>query len=210
MSTTTFFQTRVALVDDHHLVRAAITALIEADPRLRVVAQAHDANGAEPLFSRKDIDVVLLDLELPGKHGMKLLESLNGGPVACILSIHTEAHFVSEAIKGGALGYISKQAAPEELIKGLLAVARGEWFFSSDVQNAATHEYKAGRKDLTARELEVLQLNAKGCSSPEVAAELKISRRTAEAHRANFMKKLALKTQTDLIRYAVRNGMISA
>jgi DNA-binding NarL/FixJ family response regulator len=203
-------QTRVAIVDDHRLVSASIKALIEADSRFSVVACVHDADSAEPLFVRNDIDVVLLDLEMPGRHGMSLLQSLNGGAVACILSIHTDTHFVTEAIRGGARGYISKQSAPEELIKGLLEVSRGVPFYSSDVQSSAlSTACKNGKSNLTAREMEVLRLNATGATSLQVATKLQISRRTAEAHRANLMKKLALKTQTDLIRYALRQRIIN-
>ena len=204
-------QTRVALVDDHRLVSAAIGELIESDPRFRVVGYAHDSDSAEPFFRRNDVNIVLLDLEMPGRHGTDLLKSLNGGPVACILSIHTDPHFVRESIKGGALGYISKQAAPEELIKGLLTVARGESFFSSDVQTAALATACTSMKaSLTEREREVLRLNATGATNAEVAAQLAISRRTAEAHRSHVMKKLSLATQTDLIRYALRQGIITA
>ena len=211
MNSTRSLQTRVALVDDHRLVCAAIAGLLETDSRFSVVACAHDAESAEPLFRQKDIDIVLLDLELPGKHGIHLLKSLNGGPAACVLSMHTDAHYVAESIRVGALGYISKQAAPEELIKGLLAIARGESFFSSDVQFAAlAASYSFLRCHLTARESEVLKLNATGLSSGETAATLSISKRTAETHRRNLMKKLSLETQTDLIRYALRHRIICA
>jgi DNA-binding NarL/FixJ family response regulator len=208
MNRITSLQTRVAIVDDHHLVSAAVAGLLELDPRCKVVGTPRTVAEARALFEREKTDVVLLDLELPDEHGLKLLP-LPGGAVACILSMHTDPHFVKEAVAAGALGYVSKFSSPEELRSAVNAVARGETFFSSDVRQAAlSFSVRNQQKGLTARELSVLQLAAEGASSALVAAKLGISRRTAEAHRANILKKLSLKSQTDLVRYALRHGIV--
>ncbi|HEX7862198.1 MAG TPA: response regulator transcription factor [Verrucomicrobiae bacterium] len=207
---TTSFQVRVALADDHQLVCAAITQLLQLDPRIKVVAQAHDGQSAEQLVEQRSFDVLLLDLQMRGKHGLELLKTLGDHPPACVLSAHTESHFIVEAIRAGANGYVSKQAAPEELLHAVLCIARGETYFSTDVRQAALNFTARGIDlRLTAREQDVLRLCAAGLASFEVAAKLNISRRTAEAHRANFMKKLSLRSQTDLVRYALRHGIIT-
>ena len=207
----TSLATRVAIVDDHRMVCAGVASLIKCDPRFVVVSEVYNSEDAAALLGRNDIDIVLLDLEMPGKHGVELLREFNGRLAICILSIHTDAHFVFEAIKAGALGYVSKSTAPSELMHGLLTMSRGEPFFSSDIQKIALSFAAAARDNkMTNREQEVLRFCAQGLSSVEVASRLKICRRTAEAHRANLMKKLALKTQTDLVRYALRNDIIAS
>ncbi|MGZ8919468.1 MAG: response regulator [Limisphaerales bacterium] len=205
------FTTRVAIADDHQLVCAAVADILRSDQRLVVAAQVHNGPDALALAKRDDIDVLLLDLELPGVHGLEVLEGLGGRLPTCILSHHTEPHFVSECIRSGALGYASKDIAPNELLQAVLDVARGETYFSSDVQKIAlSFTVKAREKGLTEREREVLQLSASGMKSADIAARLGISRRTAEAHRSNFSKKLSLKNQTEIVRYALRVGIIEA
>src|SRR5687768_8883885 len=110
MNRTSSLQMRVAIVDDHNLVCAALTELLKLDGRFQVVAQAHDGISAKALFARDDIDVILLDLELPGAHGLEALKWKSGGACVCILSMYTDPHFVTEAFKAGAFGYISKHA----------------------------------------------------------------------------------------------------
>jgi two-component system response regulator NreC len=124
--------------------------------------------------------------------------------------MHTEPHYIKEAVAGGALGYVSKQAAPDELISAIKSVSQGEPYFSSDVRHAAiSFSFGSAHRMLSVREQEVLRLAAGGFSASQIAAQLGISRRTAEAHRASILKKLALKTQTDVVRYALRHGIIS-
>lgn len=202
-------KTRVAIADDHRILCACIIELLHAHPRLDVVAQVHDGIAAETLFTRADIDVILLDLQLPERHGLELLKKVKPGPGVCVLSMHTDQHFISESMQAGALGYISKDAAPGELVEGVLAVARGEVFFSKDVCRVALALRAQGVNErLTGREQEVLRLSALGHGSTEVAVQLGISRRTAEGHRANLMKKLSIKSQSDVVRYALRHGII--
>ena len=178
-------------------------------PRFEVVAQAHDGIAAEAFFTRADIDVILLDLQLPERHGLDLLKSVKGGPAVCVLSMHTDQHFISAAMQAGALGYISKDAAASELIEGILAVGRGEVYFSKDVCQVAVALRAQGVNDrLTEREQEVLRLCALGNDSAAVGEQLGISRRTVEGHRANLMKKLSMKSQSDVVRYALRHGII--
>ena len=210
MNTAKSFRTRVAIADDHKLVCAAVAELLQADPRLEVVAQVHDGAGVEALLKRRDLEVLVLDLQMPGKHGLELLKLFNGNFAVCVLSAHTEAHFVIEAVRAGANGYVSKAAAAEELVQALLAIAQGDSYYSPDVkQTALSLTTKINRDRLTGREQEVLRLCATGLASATVGVKLGISRRTAETHRASLMKKLSLKSQTDLVRYALRQGIIS-
>lgn len=208
MKTTNSLTTRVAIVDDHQLVCACIAELLSSDPRISIVAKAHDESEAISVFARPDIDVVLLDLQLGRVNGLKFLQSKSSRMAACILTLHTEAHFVTESIRAGALGYVSKFAAPAELRDAVFAVSRGETFFSTDVQKCAL-ALSLGTQGLSPRETEVLTHCAAGLSSEKVAKMLAISRRTAETHRANIFRKLSLNTQTELVLYALRVGIIA-
>lgn len=202
-------RTRVAIADDHRILCGCFVELLRVHPRIEVVAQAHDGLAAEKLFARSDIDVVLLDLQLPERHGLEVLKRVKGGPAVCVLTMHTDQHFVSASMQAGALGYISKDAAPNELVEGILAVARGEVFFSKDVcQVALALRARGINERLTGREQEVLRLCALGQGSAEIAGQLGISRRTAEGHRAHLMKKLSVKSQSEVVRYALRHGII--
>jgi DNA-binding NarL/FixJ family response regulator len=214
MKRITSYPIRVAIADDHQLVCAAVAQLLELDPRVKVVAEVHDGVAAEALIQKRGFDVLLLDLQMRGKHGLELLKAIDQNSPrtnVCVLSAHTDSHFIVEAIRTGASGYISKDTAPDELLRAVLAVARGETYFSTDVRQAAVTLAANGfHQRLTLREQEVLRLSAVGLTSAEVASRLSISRRTAEAHRASFMKKLSLKTQTDLVRYALRHGIVTS
>lgn len=208
---TNFRPVRVAIVEDHMVVRAALEQLLQSDGRYTVVARGADVVAASSLLEQDGIDVLLLDLDLRGTNGLRALELRSGSTPVCILSFHLDPHFVKESLRLGALGYVSKYSAPEELLCAVAKVSKGEPFYSSDVRAVALASIVRGSQTtLTAREREVLTYAANGHTSAEIAAKLFISRRTAEAHRCRFMKKLGLKTQTDLVRYAIRQGIIAA
>ena len=188
--------------------------LLAADPTLEIVAEANDGMEALEVVKRHHPDVLLLDLRIPQLHGMDVIRQLREEPATkiIVLSMHTEDAYVIEALREGAIAYLPKDCSPDELIRAIHTVANGEGYVPDSLrQKAMAAALKVNRRSIpTGRERSVLALAAQGKTSVEVAAALHISRRTAEAHRANVMKKLCLKTQTDLVLYALRQGLVAA
>jgi DNA-binding NarL/FixJ family response regulator len=205
-------QITIALADDHRLVREGIRMLLAADPCLEVVAEASDGIEALAVVKQHDPDVVLLDLRIPQLHGMEVIRQLRDEARTriIVLSMHTEEAYVVEALREGAVAYLPKDCTSAELISAIHMVANGEGYVPDSLrQKALTATLNLRRSSLpTGRERSVLALAAQGKTSSEVAAALHVSRRTAEAHRANVMKKLSLKNQTDLVLYAMRQGLL--
>jgi DNA-binding NarL/FixJ family response regulator len=205
-------KTRLVIVDDHELVCDALTSLLRNDPVLEVLGSARTPDSALALTKDKRPDVVLVDLALGNVNALDHLVPKLEDVQVCVLSVHLEPYLILQAFQAGVLGYVSKAASQVELREAIHAVSRGEIFMCSHTRKVAfAVKNLIGRPAgaLTNREQEVLRLAASGKSSHEIAAELGMSRRTAEAHRAKLMKKLALKSQTDLVRYAIRTGIIS-
>jgi DNA-binding NarL/FixJ family response regulator len=208
----------VALAEDHTLVREGFKALLANQPAFQVVGEAGDGREALDLVARTQPDVLLLDLRLPRLHGIEVIRLLRAQSVSTrvvVVSMHSDEDCIVEAIKNGVSGYVLKDAAPGDLVEAVRTAADGGQFFSDSLQRKAfilslRGVVPAARgSNLTTREHVVLELAAQGWRSAEIAARLAISRRTAEAHRANIMRKLGLKTQTDLVLYAVRHGIIT-
>jgi DNA-binding NarL/FixJ family response regulator len=207
------FRISLVLIEDHQLVREAIKALLQTEPSFEIVGESKSGVEGLSLIQALQPDVVLLDLEIPDLHGIELLQKL--GPASTcrilILSAHSSEHFLRQALAFGADGYLVKDSCGSELIKAVQSVAHGEGYISPELRKSALQaslKLSGIGSDLTAREGEVLKLAAVGKTSGEIAEVLSISRRTAEAHRANLMKKLALKTQSDLVLYALRKKII--
>jgi DNA-binding NarL/FixJ family response regulator len=204
----------IALADDHKLVREGIRMLLAADPTLDVVAEASDGIDALAVVKRHHPDVLLLDLRIPQLHGLDVIRQLRDEEQTriIVLSMHMEEPYVVEALREGAIAYLPKDCTPVELIRAIHAVANGESYFTDSLrQKAMTVALNVNRGSVpTGRERSVLELAAQGKTSSEVATALHISRRTVEAHRANVMKKLSLKSQTDLVLYAMRQGIVGA
>jgi DNA-binding NarL/FixJ family response regulator len=208
---------RIALADDHRLVREGLKALLKAEPCFELIAEAADGLQAVEIVEKHKPDVLLLDLRIPRLHGIEVLRQLREQEHTkiVVVSMHADEPYVIEALKNGISGYILKDCTCSELIQAIrTAAAGGQYLAESLRQKAVSATLKrlvpgVLGPQLTKRELLVLELAAEGKTSAEIASALFISRRTAEAHRANLMKKLGLKTQTDLVLYAVRNGMIS-
>jgi two-component system response regulator NreC len=210
---------RLVLVDDHNLVRGCISALLQTEVTFEVVGEA--SNGVEGLTMVRELkpNIVLLDLNLPGFPGLEVLQRLADEALCStiILSAHSDEHHLTHALRYGAAGYVLKDCCASELVEAVRTVASGDIFVSPTLRNNAL-EVSLKRSGMllgtaegvTTREQQVLRLAAHGKTSTEIANKLSISRRSAEAHKANLMKKLALKTQTDLVLYAVRKGIISA
>jgi DNA-binding NarL/FixJ family response regulator len=207
------------LAEDHQLVREGLRALFSQEPALEIVGEASDGLGALELVEKSKPDVLLLDLRLPRLHGLEVLRQIpkRSNTKVLVLSMFSDDAYLLEALALGANGYVVKDCSFAELAQAIRAVASGEQYLSEPLRRkalSASLRWAApgspGRVKLSKRELGVLELAAEGKTSTEIATTLFISRRTAEAHRSNLMKKLGLKTQTDLVLYAVRRGLISA
>ena len=211
---------RILLVDDHVVVRQALRRLLDAEPGFTVVGEAGDLLQAERLATREHPDVVISDLVMPGLGGLELTRRLaRRSPTArvVILSMHDGDEAAIEALRAGASAYVTKSAVADDLFTAVREAAAGRRFLSAPLSLRAIEsalQSDAPRpadayESLTDREREVLQFAAEGLSSSAIAERLFISPRTAETHRANVMRKLSLHNQTELILYAIREGLLS-
>jgi len=211
---------RVLIADDHAVVRQALRYMLEAQPGLEVVGEAANGREAVELAEKVQPDVVLMDTIMPGLNGIEATRQIRRRlPKTKVLMLtgYMEDEHVAGALKAGAHGYVIKKSEIDELLLGIQAVHRGNPYFSSSIGDGDLTDYlwqlksNAGRVGydlLTAREREVLQLIAEGSSNQKIAQELYISVKTVEAHRAHIMTKLHAKNRTDLIRYALRKGLV--
>jgi two-component system response regulator NreC len=210
----------IVLADDHPIVRRGMQSLLEADPDLTVVGEAGDGLETIRQVERAQPDVLILDLMMPGLSGLEVLRIVRQRSPrtrVVVLSMHSSNAFVVTALKNGATGYVLKGGEEENLVRAVREAVAGRRFLSPPVTERAIDAYIEQAKGdpidphetLTDREREVLQLAAEGKTGGEIAARLHISPRTVENHRGNLMRKLALKNQSELIRYALRRGLIS-
>jgi two-component system, NarL family, response regulator NreC len=213
--------TTIFLADDHDIVRHGMRALLSVEADFTIIGEAASGVGLTDLVERLRPEVLILDLMMPGLNGLEVVRQItqrNLKTRVVVLSMHANEAYVLEALRNGALGYVLKDNSTTDLVLAVRAVAVGQHFLSAPLSARAVASYaeRAGEvppdpyETLTGREREVLQLVAEGLSSPEVAERLSLSPRTAEAHRANLMRKLGLHNQTELIRFAIRRGVIAA
>jgi DNA-binding NarL/FixJ family response regulator len=204
----------IVLVDDHAIVREGFKRLIELESDLDVVAECRNADEAVEAVARWRPDLVALDLSLPDGSGLPLIEHLlSVAPQTriVVLSMHDGDPYVSEALRRGASGYVTKGVAPEELVAGLHTVMQGDVFLSSDLVERRAGRSSAGLDPisrLTAREREVFLLLAGGLTPKQVAAELGIGQKTVYIHRASLMGKLGAGSELDLYRMASDRGLL--
>ena len=209
---------RIVLADNQNVVREAIKCLLEAEHDFEVVGEVDDGLAVAPLVERVRPHVVILDVAIPGLFGLEVTRQVrqrSPETAVIVLSRYVNEWYVTEALRNGAAGYVAQHAEARELICAVRSVAQGQRYLSAplsmdDVQTWLTQSRHAGDayQSLTSREREVMQLVAEGYSSTRVARRLTISVRTAEAHRANVMRKLRLKNHTALIRYALARGVL--
>lgn len=211
--------TTLLLADDHALVRQGLRMLIESEPDLQVVGEAGDGSETLRLAGLLRPDILVVDVMMPGLSGLEVAgQARKRWPKmkVIVLSMHDSEAYVVEALQAGAAAYVLKKATSSDLIHAVRRVSEGGLYLSPPLDERAIAAYvrnsHSARLDpyesLTAREREVVQLAAEGLSNPQIAAKLSLSPRTAEMHRANLMKKLGLKTQTDLVRYAMKRGVL--
>ena len=207
---------RILLVDDHTVVRKGIRMILSAQPDMEVVAEAKNGLEAVAEAERTQPDVVIMDVNMEGLNGIEGTRRIAGiSPRSRVLalSMHRDAVYVREMLRAGAKGYLVKDADDDALLDAVRAVARGEAYLSPSVADAVLTDYRKHvtnpRDLLTAREREVLQLIAEGKTNKDIANQLKLSVYTVEAHRSRLMEKLNLHSTGDLVRFAIRNGIIS-
>ena len=207
---------RVLIVDDHAIVRSGLRRVLDAEPDIETVAEAPSAERAVFEALEHKPDVVLMDVVMPGKSGIEgmpaLLQAVPGAKVL-VLSMQDDPHYVREAFEAGASGYVLKDAADTEVVGAVRAVAAGERYvhpvLGARLVTAEADERRRAESDpLSEREREVLRLLALGHTNQEIAAQLYISVRTAETHRAHIMRKLSLSSRAQLVRYALDQGLI--
>ena len=211
--------TTIVLADDHQVVRHGLRSLLEAEPDFSVVGETGDGLEAAQLVERLQPDVLVLDLMMPGLNGLEVTRQVSQRSPrtrVVILSMHASEAHVLEALRSGAAAYVLKESTSAELVRAVREAVAGRRYLSSPLSERAIEAYMKKAESaaldpyemLTAREREVLHLVVQGHTSAEIADRLFISRRTVETHRANLMRKLGLRTHTDLIRYALQRGIL--
>lgn len=209
--------TRIVVVDDHRLVRAGIVSLLDEVSEIEVVGEASNGPQALKLISDLDPDVVLLDLAMPGMSGFDVLGQLGKSGVGVkviVLSMHDSAEHVHRALKLGAAGYLLKDVLPDELLRAIDAVNKGNIWLSSAISKTVIDGYlgRNGSGDLltqlTDRQGQVLKMIAEGLSTKQIGACLNLSVKTVETYRSQIMEKLDIHDIASLVRYAIRQGII--
>ena len=209
---------RVLIADDHGIVRAGLRMLLERQPGMRVVAEAADGAEAVERTVAARPDVAILDVSMPRLTGLQAARAIRAQVASThvlMLSMHEDEQYVFEALQAGASGYVLKRAADTDLIEAVRAVARGEPFLSPSTEAGLirawlTESGPAPRDALTPRELEVVKLIAEGHTNREIAGVLQLSEKTVESHRGNVLAKLGMRDRVQLVRYAIRRGLIEA
>jgi DNA-binding NarL/FixJ family response regulator len=211
--------TRILLADDHALVRRGVRLILDAEPGLRVVAEAGDGAEAVALAKEHKPDLAILDIGMPRLTGLQAARELSRvapGVRILILTMYDNEQYFFEALKAGASGYVLKSVADRDLVEACRAAMRDEPFLYPgavtalirDYLDRARHGGDVPARAITEREEEILKLVAEGHSSKEIAEILVISVKTVERHRANLLQKLGLKDRLELTRYAIRAGLI--
>ena len=208
---------RIILADDHALVRAGFRGLLAGIEGVEVVGEADNGQAALELIRRHDPDLALVDISMPGLNGVELTARVvaeRPSTRVVVLSMHAGEDYVLRAVRAGAAGYLLKNASLEELELAINAVAHGETYYSPPatkhiVENLRGGDAVTGRFDrLTPRQREILQLIGEGHSTKEIAGILKISVKTAEAHRTQLMDRLDIHDLASVVRYAIRMGLV--
>jgi two-component system, NarL family, response regulator NreC len=211
--------TTIVLADDHPIVRQGLRTLLEAERDFSVVGEAADGHEAITLAIRLRPALVIVDLKMPKLDGLEVCRRVRDGlphTRVLILSMYANAAYVTEAFRRGATGYVLKETDTSNLVEAVREVQAGGRYVSPPVSDLVLAAYlektQSGSVDpydaLTAREREILRLVVEGRTNAEIAAQLAISPRTVETHRTHLMRKLGLRTPTDLVRYGLRRGIV--
>jgi two-component system, NarL family, response regulator NreC len=206
---------RILLADDHAVVRQGFRRILEAQPDMEIVGEAGNGREALEQAAKLSPDLVVMDVAMPELNGIEATRRLKDeSPRARVLalSMHKDAVYVREILRAGAAGYLLKDAIDADLVAAVRAVAAGEGYLSPGVANAVLTDYRQHVTDpidlLSSREREVLQLIAEGKTNKEIASLLNLSVYTVDAHRGRIMEKLNLHSTGELVRFALRKGLI--
>jgi two-component system response regulator NreC len=206
---------RILLADDHALVRQGFRMILEAQPDMEIVGQAGNGREAVELAEKLHPDVVGMDVAMPELNGTEATRRLTASlprTRVLALSMHKDSVYVREILRAGARGYLLKDSGDTDLVAAVRAIAKGEGYISPAVSDAVLSDYRKHVTDpldlLTGREREVLQVIAEGKTNKEIATSLNLSVYTVEAHRGRIMEKLNLHSTGELVRFALRNGLI--
>jgi two-component system response regulator NreC len=211
---------RLILADDHAVVRSGIRMLLEAQPDIEIVGEVESGREAIEQTRKLRPDVVLMDVQMPEINGIEATQQIKKlAPETAVLALtmHEDDQYFFEMLHSGASGYVPKRAAPDELVTAIRTVARGEIFLYPSLATRLVQDYlkRADGEDeplvyddLTPREREVLVLIAEGLTNAEIADKLVISVKTVDRHRENIMRKLNMHNRIDLVKYAIRTGLI--
>jgi DNA-binding NarL/FixJ family response regulator len=206
------------IADDHKLFRLGLRQLLDKQPTVKVIGEAATGLEAAKMASELKPDVVLMDISMPELNGIEATRRIvdeDSDVRVIILSMHADRRYMQEALRAGAKGYLLKDSAPEEVMRGIQKVMRGQFYLSAAINQqliSAFIQFAEPASDspfalLSSREREVLQLLAEGRSTREIADKLNVSGKTVETHRMHLMEKLNMHTVAELTKYAVREGL---
>lgn len=207
---------RILIADDHAVVRRGLREIIEEQPALHVVAEAAGADELFAALRASPVDLLILDLNMPGKSGLDILIELRRNSIAIpvlILSVHPEDQFAARLFKAGASGYITKESAPEQLVIAIETVLTGRKYispsFGQHLVNSLTEDH-AGlpHEQLSDREFQVLCLLASGKTVTEIASHLSLSVKTISTYRGRILEKMGMRTNSQLIQYVIHHGLL--
>jgi DNA-binding NarL/FixJ family response regulator len=209
---------RILLADDHGIVLSGLKMLIERQDGMHVVAEASDGVEAVETALRERPDVAILDVSMPRMTGLQAAREIRShcpDTRVLLLSMHDDERYVFDALKAGAAGYVLKRQADAELIEAVRAVAAGGRFLSATADAGAMQDWidrgsSEPQDPLTPRELDVVKLIAEAYTNRQIAEILKVSEKTVESHRGNVLAKLGMRDRVELVRYAIRRGLVEA
>jgi DNA-binding NarL/FixJ family response regulator len=209
---------KILIADDHGIVRGGMKLLIERQPDMEVVAEAADGVEAFERAVQLRPDLAVLDVSMPRLTGLQAARQIKAHVPSCqvlMLSMHDDQRYVFDALRAGASGYVLKREVDDALLDAIRSVHRGEAFLTNAVERSLIREWMSDEsagpdEPLSPREQEVLKLIAEAHTNKEIAETLHLAEKTVESHRANILRKLGMRDRVELVRYAVRRGLIEA
>jgi DNA-binding NarL/FixJ family response regulator len=205
---------RVLIADDHGIVRSGVKLLLDRQPDIEVIAEAEDGVDAVAMVLQHRPDVAVLDVSMPRMTGIQAtheIKQLAPDTQVLILSMHDDERYLFEALRAGAAGYVLKRAADQDLVDAVRAAGRGEPFLTASAQQTLIRDFlDRGEQpeELTPREQEVVKLIAEAHTNKEIAEILHLSEKTVESHRGRVLQKLGMRDRVELVRYAIRRGLV--
>ena len=209
---------RIVIADDHAIVREGLKRIVSEVSDMEVAGEAGDGTQVMQRVRELEFDILLLDLSMPGRSGMELIKLVRAEKPKLrilVLSMHQELQYAVRAIKSGASGYLTKESAPSQLEQAIRKIAGGGAYVTAEVaQQLALGAMPGGEtlphESLSDREFEVFRLRAAGASVTDIAARLKVSVKTISTHKANLTQKMGLQNNSELVRYALKHGLLDA